>query len=84
MTIYVLVISSACDGDQNIDVLTYDSFDKANEKMLEQIELARKDFEGQQTEEDDYCEGDMSWSIWEDGEYCMNHYSVEIYQRRVL
>lgn len=82
--VYVLVVSQACDGDQSIDVLVFETFDKANELMLKQIKQAKEEFENVPTEEDDYVDGDMSWAIWEEGEYCMNHFSVEIYQRQVL
>ena len=48
----------------------------------EKIKDAREDFKGLATEEDDYCEGDMVWSIWEEDNYTCNHIDLKILESK--
>ena len=85
MTVYVLVVSWQRDsGDFGQTVSVYDTFEKAQATMREEIKSARRDFSDiSNLEEDDYHDGDMSWTICEEGEYCYNHCDVTIYEREV-
>ena len=48
-------------------VIASEDFDKVSKEMKTEIKSARQDFEDSDYEEDDYCDGDMSYSIWEEG-----------------
>ena len=84
MEVYVLTIVWQRDsGDFGSDTKVFSSFERAQQEMEIQMESARFDFDDLDTEEDDYVEGDMSWSIWESGEYAYNHCDITIKQCEV-
>ena len=64
-------------------VSAFRNFDDAQKFLEEEMKGARQDFSDLETEETEYAEGDMSWSIWESGEYCYNHCDLEIRQVEV-
>ena len=79
MWVYVLnVVWQRDSGECGNDVKVFQDIEKAFEQMKMEMESARTDFNDLSTEEDDYREGDMSWSIWEEGEYCYNHIDITI------
>ena len=84
MIVYVYINSWQMDsGDcgENVKVFTHleDALNMLKDDMVE----ARQNMEHLDTEETDYHEGDFSWSIWEEGEYCYNHIDLTVYQREV-
>ena len=77
--VYVLTVGWQFDtGECGNRVGAYDTIEKAQAQMEKEIKCAKTDFSDMDTEEDDYVDGDMSWSIWEKGEYCYNHCDIEI------
>ena len=87
MVVYVLVCgyTDVDGGDFSTTVIgVFDTIEVAQEMLNLEIESARKDFEGYDTEEDNFVEGDMSWSIWEKGEYPSHHCDLIISEEIVL
>lgn len=85
MVVYVLSVVWQCDsGEFGNDFAVYDSWEKAKVDMLDQIESAKKDFADLETEEDNYVDGDMSWSIWEKDEYAYNHIDIMVKALEVI
>ena len=79
MTVYVLTIIWQRDsGECGSETVVFNTIDKAQERMAKEMENAKKDFGDLDTAETEYAEGDMGWSIWEDGEYCYNHCDITI------
>ena len=79
MWVYVLsVVWQRDSGECGNNVKVFQEAEKALEEMKTEMANARTDFSDLSTEEDDYVEGDMSWSIWEKGEYCYNHIDITI------
>ena len=82
--VYVLIVTWQRDsGECGTDVMIYNSIESAEKAFKHEIELARIDFNDLDTEEDELVDGDMSWSIWEKGEYCYNHCDIAILEREV-
>lgn len=82
MEVYVL-IKNDLDVDGGIFetevVGVYETFSQAERKMQVLMNEARDSFEEKyDIEQDEYVEGDMSWSIWELGEYATNHIDLII------
>ena len=85
MTVYVLsVVWQRDSGECGSETTVYSTIEKANKEFLKEIKLACNDFADLETESTPLATGDMSWSIWESGEYCYNHIDINIYQREVL
>jgi len=79
MWVYVLEVVWQCDsGECGSHVKVFDDVNSALEEMKTEMKDARSDFNRFTTEETDYTDGDMSWSIWEKGEYCYNHIDISI------
>lgn len=79
MWVYVVsVVWQRDSGECGSNVRVFQDVEKAFEQMKIEMESARTDFSDLSTEESDYADGDMSWSIWEEGEYCYNHIDVTI------
>ena len=80
MTVYVLTVVWQRDsGDCGNEVIgVYQDFELAQRLFKNEMKNAKKDLEDLDTEEDNYIDGDMSWSIWEEGEYCYNHIDIQI------
>ena len=79
MTVYVLsVVWQRDSGECGNDVVVYENVEHALKALKNEMTFARKDFSDLDTEETDYTDGDMSWSIWETGEYCYNHCDITI------
>ena len=86
MFVYVLTSTYVCvdSGDYESCVLgVYESIEDALEQMEQEIKDARTDFKEYDTEEDDYVEGDMCWSIWEKEQYMSHHCDIEITECKV-
>lgn len=67
MTVYVLTSNyiNVDSGDYDNTVIgVYTSIDKALEQLKDCIKDARYDFQDEDYEESNYCEGDMTYSIW--------------------
>ena len=84
--VYVLVredtnVDSGCFETEVIGV--YDSFDKAEESMVEEMRNARIDFANDDFEEENYAQGDMSWSIWEKDGFSVNHTIIKIVAKEI-
>lgn len=81
MLVYVLTSTYVCvdsgDFETRVDGV-YEDIDKALEQMKQEIKDARTDFKDYDTEEDNYVEGDTSWSIWEKAEYMSHHCDIKI------
>lgn len=81
MTIYVLVSNylNVDSGDCDTIVIgVYSTYEQAQERMKQEMEVTRNYFEYIDTDENDFVEGDMSWSIWETGEYMSHHCDIII------
>ena len=86
MFVYVLTSTYAYvdSGDcENHVVGVYGNVGEALRQMKQEIKDARTDFKKYDTEEDDYVEGDMSWSICEKGKYISHHCDIEITECKV-
>lgn len=87
MLVYVLVCNFVDVDGGSFDTSVIGVFDtiEAATKMLKiEIERARKDFNDYDYEEEKFVEGDMSWSIWELGEYPSHHCDLAITEQIVL
>lgn len=85
MTVYILSVVWQFDsGDCGSEVRAFETFEDAMTAMKAEMKSARKDFERWETEETSFSQGDMSWSIWEEGEYCYNHIDITITECEVL
>lgn len=86
MSVYVMVCNYHCvdNGDFATDVMVYETFEKAQEEMQKLMVEVRGDFKYYDTEETEYSEGDMAWSIWESGEWVNHHCDIVIYEREVI
>jgi len=87
MTVFVLICgyTNVDSGDFSTSVIgVFDSYENAYKMMVKEIESTRKDYEGYDTEEENFVEGDMSWSIWEKGEYPSHHCGLSIIEEIVL
>jgi len=79
MNVYVFsLVWQFDDGDCGHFVETYKSIDDAMDCLKKNMDIAKSKFDGMDTEDDDYVDGDMSYSIWERGEYCYNHVDMKI------
>ena len=86
MTVYVLV-----KNDLDVDKGTFDTtvigvyerLSMAETEFKAQMVEAKQDFQNYDYEQTDYVEGDMSWSIWELGEYVSNHIDLIIQEMTV-
>ena len=61
----------------------YDSFEKAQERMSEEVAKAREEFAGIEHNEASYAHEDTSWGIWEKGQYMSNHLELEIHPQKI-
>lgn len=81
--VYVLVQSWQFDsGECGEEVYVFDTLEKAQKRFEKEIKWAREDMEAavsNMKEEKD----DMSYSVYEEGEYCYNHIDLIIYKRKV-
>ena len=87
MTVFVLICgyTNVDSGDFSTSVIgVFDSYENACKMMVKEIESIRKDYEGYDTEEENFVEGDMSWSIWEKGEYPSNHCDLIMSEEIIL
>ena len=86
MTVYVLV-----KNDLDVDKGTFDTtvigvyerLSMAETEFKAQMVEAKQQFQKYDFNEDEYVEGDMSWSIWELGEYASNHIDLIIQEMTV-
>ena len=81
MEVYVL-IKNDLDVDGGVYdtyvIGVYENFKMAQTEMQAQMVEARQKFQDYDFNEDAYVDGDMSWSIWELGEYAANHIDLII------
>ena len=86
--VFVLIKNHQFDcGECGLDCIgVYDTFELAQKTCESQMEKSRDEMKEYvaDTEEDDYSKGDMSWSIWEKGEYCYNHIDLLIQQAQIV
>ena len=61
----------------------YDSFEKAQKRMSEEVIKAREEFAGIENNEASYAHGDTHWGIWEKGQYMSNHLELEIHPQKI-
>ena len=81
--VYVLIESNqTSDGDSWQTCEVFADLDSAQKAMKKAIRKARREMKCYDTEED-YTEGDMTYSIYESGEYCYNHIDICVFQREV-
>lgn len=79
MYVYVLTVVWQCDsGECGSHTKVFQSVEDALKEMKAEMNTARADFNGLDTEETEYADGDMGWSIWEAGEYCYNHIDITV------
>ena len=62
----------------------YESVEDANKQMQQEIKDTRTDFKNYDTEEDNYVEGDMTWSIWEKDCYMSHSCVIKITQCEII
>ena len=80
--VFVVVEDSAYDFDTSIRVFVFNSLEKAKAKKEELIEQS-----GIRDEVDDnyyVSDDEYDYQAYPDGEYCENHYEVNIYKEEVL
>lgn len=81
MLVYVLTSTYICvdsgDFESRVDGV-YENIEDALKQMKQEIKDTRIDFEEVDYEEDNYVEGDMSWSIWEKEYYMSYHCDIKI------
>lgn len=83
MQVYVLVESWQYDsGDCGEEVYIYSNLGSAMTQFKSLMKQATEDMPDYVS--DNYCEGDLSWNRYEDGEYCYNHYDIAIYIRDII
>lgn len=63
---------------------TFKTIELAQRMLKLEMKKARKDFKDYDAKEDTFVEGDMSWSIWEDGEYASHHCDLAISEQLIL
>ena len=81
MLVYVVAskYQNVDSGDSELLIeRVFNDFSKAQEYMEERIEEERQNMNHLDYEEDNYVEGDMSWGIWEKGEYMSCHFEIVI------
>lgn len=88
MSVYVLVFNyvNVDSGEFNTQVLgVYESYSQAEKRMLREIDIIHKEelTNYYDLEEEDFVEGDMSWSIWEKNEYAMLHWDLIIEEQEI-
>jgi len=85
MQVYIVLVVWQRDSGEcgNEIVGVYDTIEKATQTFIKEIYQAQVGFRDLTTEEDNYVDGDMNWSIWEKGEYCFNHCDVSIIESQV-
>jgi len=86
MRVYVLVCNyhSVDSGDFTNDVVgVYEKFEDAQKEMKKIMVEVRDDFKRCDAEEDNYVDGDMSWSIWEKGEWVNFHCDITIHEKEI-
>lgn len=82
MLVYVLTTNYVYyEESENNVVGVYQSIEDAYKQMKREMERARDDFKSFDTEEDSYVEGDMSWSIWEPGNYSRCKIDIQIVEK---
>ena len=83
MQVYVLVESwQFDDGDCGEEVYVYSNLDSARTQFRFLMNQTTENLPNYVS--DNYCEGDLSWNRYEDGEYCYNHYNITIYIRDII
>ena len=86
MTVYVLTIDfvDVDSGDFNVEVQTFDTIDKAMTVMVKEMDTTKKQFEERcDVDQDNFVDGDMSWSIWEKENYPSYHCDFKITECQV-
>ena len=84
LKVYVLVCNylNVDSGDCNTEILgVYEDFGLAQYQMERHMVDIRNEFGYCDVEESDYVDGDMSWSIWEKGEYMSHHCDLIIEEK---
>ena len=59
-------------------------FEQAQKMMVDTIKKMRKDFENYDTKEEEYVDGDMTWSICEKEDYPSHHCDIIIEAHQIL
>ena len=87
MKVYVLTSTYICvdsgDYESRVDGV-YGNVEDALRQMKQEMKDDRIDFKDCDAEEDDYAEGDMSWSIWEKDYYMSHHCDIKITECEVI
>ena len=87
MKVFVLISTyidvDSGDYESRVDGV-YESVEDANKQMQQEIKDTRTDFENYDTEEDNYVEGDMTWSIWEKDYYMSHSCVIKITQCEII
>lgn len=85
--VYVLVSNyvNVDSGDFSTEVIgVYSTFDKAHQRMLKEMNQARCDMAYVDLEEEEFVDGDMSWSIWEKENYPSLHCDLIIVEKEII
>lgn len=84
--VYVLVCDSTSRGEQEITLNTFDSKEKAVQKMNTQFDSELADWKSWCDEDSLKVENNSKngMCIYEDGYYCQNHITWEIHEQEVL
>ena len=82
--VYVLVKSWQYDsGECGSDVYVFGTLENAKKRLKQEIIWAKQDMQ-QAVSDIAEDKDDMSYSVYEDGEYCYNHIDITIYQREIM
>ena len=81
MTVYVVkstyIDVDSGDFESRVEGV-FENIEGAHTLMVNLIKDTRHDFKDYDTEEEDYVDGDMSWSIWEKEYYMSHHCDITI------
>lgn len=92
--VFVVVINGMWDFEQTNDCIVFNNFEKAYNKYLEQVKLAKADMSNFVDEEDIRIEENgelngedtkyLGFSIYESGDYTRNHCDISLSKTEVL
>ena len=73
-------------GSFDTDIIgVFSSIEEAKETFLNEMKTQKEVFfNDYDTEEENYVDGDMSWSIWEKDEYAVHHFDLFIKEQVVI
>lgn len=71
-------------GTIDTNITVYESYAPAQRRFMDLMKEGRKLFKNYDKEEENYIDGDMSWEIWEVGQYFAHHFSIQILCKEII